>query len=107
MPDGGNRYIGIVQLKADSTRERMVKDIPQIVEFFKAISRGECEQAFRSNDGLLFAYFIKSNLPGAMLQAEFEKCAGTLNGDSFLAFEAGELAAGIGFTRAWTWLQRH
>jgi hypothetical protein len=41
------------------------------------------------------------------MRPEFEKCEGTQNGDSLLVFEAGQLMAGIGFTRAWTWLQHH
>jgi hypothetical protein len=41
------------------------------------------------------------------MRPEFEKCEGTQNDDSLLVFEAGQLMAGIGFTRAWTWLQHH
>jgi hypothetical protein len=106
MASETKRYLAIIQLKKDSTIQRVADDVPEIVEFIKRFSKGEQEQAFRSNDGLLFGYFLKTNAPEFM-RPEFEKCEGTQNGDSLLVFEAGQLMAGIGFTRAWTWLQHH
>ena len=100
------RYLAIVQLKGDSTIARIGEDVPKIIKFIESFSHGEHEQAFRSKDGLLFGYFLKTATP-EFLQAEFIKCSGTQNGDSFVAFEIGNLVAGEGFSRAWTWLQRH
>jgi hypothetical protein len=100
------RLLAVVQLKPDSTMQRIAADVPQIVEFIKRFSKGDHELAFRSNDGLIFGYFLKTNTPQFM-QPEFDKCPGTQNGDAFLAFVAGDLIAGSGFSRAWTWLQRH
>lgn len=100
------RLLVVIQLKTDSTIQRLQHDAPKIIRFLEGISRGELEMAFRSNDGLLFGYFVKTATP-QFIRPEFEKCDGTQNGDSILAFEAGELAAGIGFSRAWTWLQHH
>ena len=101
------RYIAIVQLKSDSTTERLSRDVPQIIDFISRMSDGPKEQVFRSSDGLLFGYFFNSSAPSAVMRAEFEKCNGTANGDALLVFEAGELATGLGFSRAWTWLQHH
>jgi|SRR5258708_32418932 hypothetical protein len=100
------RCLAVVQLKADSDLRRIQNDVPKIVDFLRRFSKGEHEQAFRSSDGLLFGFFLKTAAP-QFLQAEFEKCEGTITGDSFLAFEAGAFVGGIGFGRAWTWLQRH
>jgi hypothetical protein len=100
------RCIAIIQLRADSTIQRLAADVPKITDFVGRFSKGEHELAFRSNDGHLFGYFLKTATP-QFLQPEFDKCEGTQNGDSLIVFEAGELLAGVGFTRAWTWLQRH
>lgn len=106
MSDEPKRYLVVVQLKSDASPQRIRNDVPLILEWVQHFSKGEQEAAFRSNDGLLFGFFIKTAAP-QFLQPEFEKCRGTINGDSMLAFEAGDLAGGVGFSRAWTWLQRH
>ncbi len=100
------RYIVIVKLKEGSDRDRIVRDAPEIVALIHRFSNGEHEVVFQADFGALFAFFIKSDRI-QFLQAEFEKCKGTINGDAMLAFEAGPLASGVGFSRAWTWLQRH
>jgi len=106
VADSACRCLAVIQLKADSTIQRLAADVPKIVDFISRFSRGEHELAFRSKDGLLFGYFLKTETP-QFLQAEFDKCEGTQSGDSFLVVEAGHLIAGLGFTRAWTWLQHH
>ena len=106
MSDEAKRVIAVVQHKNDSTLQRLAKDVPEIVKFLNSFSGGEQEQVFRSNDGLLFAFFLKVKNPRFM-QAEFQKCQGTQNGDAILIFEAGELIGATGFSRAWTWLQHH
>jgi len=100
------RCLSIIKLRADSNLQRIQTDIPKIVAFIRRFSKDQHELAFRSNDGLLFGFFLKVAIP-QFLQAEFEKCEGIVTGDSFLVFEAGPLLAGIGFSRAWTWLERH
>jgi hypothetical protein len=101
------RYLAVIQLRSDSNIERLTRDVPLILDWLTHFSKGEHEQAFRSNDRLLFGYFLRTSAP-QFLQAEFEKCRGTINGDALLVFEAGELVAGVGgFSRAWAWLQRH
>jgi hypothetical protein len=103
----GKRYLVLIQLKGDSTMKRIAEDVRKIMEYLKGFSRGEQELAFKSKDGLLFGVFLKTASP-QFLQAEFLKCPGTQNGDGVMAFEVGKLIAGTeGFSRAWTWLQRH
>jgi len=101
------RYLAIVQLKSDSDIGRIQNDVPQIINFLQLISHNEMEQVFRSRDGLLFGFFIKTDAPPYSFKPGFESCYGTLNGDSLLIFEAGETACGIGFSRAWNWLDHH
>lgn len=108
MNDGETkRYIAIVQFRSDSTLSRLGKDAPEVISLLKRLSNGENELAFTSNDGKTFGYFLKTTVPH-FLKAEFEKCTGTRDGDAMLVFEAGKLIAGsVGFSRAFTWLQRH
>jgi hypothetical protein len=105
-PPTRKRCLAIIQLKSDSTIQRVAADVPKIVVVVRRFSQGEHEQAFRSNDGLQFGFFLNTNTPQFLLP-EFEKCEGTQNGDALLVFEAGQLISGQGFSRAWTWLQRH
>lgn len=102
------RYLVIVQLANDSTLQRVAQDAPKILDVLNQLSGGDCVSAFRSNDGLLFGMFIHTNAPGAVIRAEFEKSPGTRNGDNMMGFDVGDNRAGTtGFSRAWTWLQRH
>ena len=113
MPETGaeveekKRYLAIIQLKSDSDMPRIAKAVPAISGLLDSVSGGEREQAFRSNDGLLFGVFIKTAKPSAVIRSSFEKLHETINGDTFLLIETGEDFAGIGFSRAWTWLQHH
>ena len=87
--------------------QRLAADVPLVIETFKRWSDGEMEQVCRSNDGQLFGFFFKSTKPAQMLMTEFQSCRGTIHEDSFIVFEIGDEFSGTGFTRAWTWLQRH
>lgn len=102
-----NRYFVLIELGAATDNARLVRDVPKIIELLDRLSNKEKEQVCRSGDGKLFGFFIKSKLPVAALRAEFEKSTHTTNKDSFLVFEVGKDFNGIGFSRAWTWLQHH
>ena len=64
------------------------------------------EQVFRSNDGQLFGYFILTSVPTGVIVAEIKASTNFRNCDSIILFEVGEDLNGVGFSRAWTWLQR-
>ena len=101
------RYLIIVQMDKASTIERLGKDVPNIIAVFQRVSRGELELAFRSSDGTLFGYFVKSSTKPVFLKVEFEKSQATTNKDTTLIVELGDQVDGSGFSRAWTWLQHH
>jgi len=100
------RVMVLVKLDLGDGPARLTRDVPAILKMLADFSSGEQELAFRSDDGLLFGFFIKTDR-GAFLRPEFEKLTATTHKDSILAFEAGALVSAIGFTRAWTWLQHH
>lgn len=101
------RYLVIVQLRADSGPDRQTRDLPLIVDWIQSFSKGEQEVAFRSHDWRTFGFFIKTTGPHFM-RAEFDKCRGSINGDSMIIVEIGTFNdANLGFSRALTWLQRH
>lgn len=101
------RVCAIVQLKNDSSFGRVREDAPIIVRTVQSFAKGPLELVFRSNDGILFGWFFETDKPLGMLQAEVNGCTGFRNGDAFLVFELGKGLGGVGFSRAWTWLQRH
>jgi hypothetical protein len=101
------RILAIVRLKGQSDMARIARDVPDIVELFKRLSDDEMEQVFRSNDGQLFGFFMKTGKPIAVIRAEFEKLPATQDGDTILVVSIGEKFEGVGFSRALTWLQRH
>jgi len=107
METAEKRFLLVITLRPDSDIPRIAKDVPKILDFISSFSKGDHEQAFHSNDRLLFGYFL-TTANSHFLRAEFEKCEGTTNGDHLLVVEIGELIAGTsGFSRGWTWLQRH
>jgi hypothetical protein len=105
--DQPKRYLVIVQLIKSSDIKRISRDAPEIIAMLNQVSHGELEQAFRSGDGTLFGYFAKTSTDPVFLRAEFEKSKSTTNGDAILIIELGEDFKGVGFSRAWTWLQHH
>ena len=101
-------YLVIVELSGDSSMERLSQDVPSILRDMHRLSKVEPMLAFRSKDGLLFGLFILSDVAPAVLRAEFERSAGSRNGDHMMAFDIGDQHTGTsGFSRAWTWLQHH
>ncbi|WP_147430910.1 hypothetical protein [Oceanibaculum indicum] len=105
MVEAAKKYIVIVQLRSDSDIQRIANDCPKIIELIKGMCRNDCEQVFRSPDGTLFAYFVKTSSPSVFFRAEFEKHHATTNDDKIIVLEVGEDFSAIGFSRAWTWLQ--
>jgi hypothetical protein len=103
MAEDPKRYLVTVQLRPGADR---LRDIPLVIEWMMSFAKSEHETAFRSSDGLLFGFYIRTNAPQFM-RAEFEKCRGTINGDAMMIIEAGKLVDAVGFSRAATWLQRH
>ena len=101
------RYLFIAQLKPDTDLARVQVVAPDILKLLARFSNGEQESAFRSNDGLLFGFFLRTTVAPRIMRAEFEKLTSTENGDDALIVEVGEDHAGTGFSRAWTWLQHH
>lgn len=98
-------FLIIVELGNSSNMQRIAKDIPGILSVFKRLSNGLPEQVFRSDNGRLFGYFTKSKKSINFFRAEFEKSGSTINEDTILVLEVGEQFTGLGFSRAWTWLQ--
>ena len=100
-------YHVIVELNQHADTARISRDVPQIIDLISELSRNEFEATFRSDNGRLFGFFMKSPRAAAVIRSRLEQCTGTLRDDSFLVLEVGEEFNGLGFTRAWTWLQHH
>ena len=98
------RFLAIVQLHTASTIQRVARDAPGIIDMLKAASTGQHEQAFRSNDGQMFGYFIESRLPAHRIRVAFESCPNTMNNDAVLVVEIGRETAEYGFKRPWGWV---
>lgn len=107
MSENDKKCLLVVQLRKDSTLERLASDVPEIVKYVAGFSKGEHEIAFRSTDGMTFGFLLKTKTPQFLIH-EFEKCKGTVDGDAAVAVEVGDLIGGSpGMARVWTWLQRH
>ena len=100
-------YFVLIQLKNDSEMERIARDVPLIIKSLSDLSRGEMQQVCRSNDGILFGFFVRTTALSHRVRIELEKCLGTYSGDDFLVLEISGAFDGLGFSRAWTWLQHH
>jgi hypothetical protein len=100
----GKRYLAIVQLAGGADRPR--SDIALVAEWLRRFAKSEHELAFRSSDGLLFGFFLRT-ASQRFMRAEFEKSPGTRNGDALMLVEIGELVDALGFNQGATWLQRH
>ena len=101
------RYLIVIQLDKSSDMQRLARDVPVIQETLGGVTKAALLLAFRSSDGTLFGFLVKTATLDHFIRAEFEKCKSTTNKDSFLIIEFGEKFNGIGFSRAWTWLQHH
>lgn len=104
------RYHVIVKLSAADPL-RLQKLVPALQAALDRISIAPVEQVFRSATADVFGYFIRSNLRAHQILAAIEAPNGGpfLDGkDAVFVFEVGsQFSAGVGFTRAATWLQRH
>lgn len=101
------RYLLMVQLNQSSDMERVRRDVPGFVSAVKRVSSGSSEIAYRSSDGLTFGIMFQADEDPQKLQSWFRGESYFLNGDGMVVVELGDLRAGLGSSRAWTWLQRH
>ncbi|KMK68070.1 hypothetical protein [Puniceibacterium sp. IMCC21224] len=98
------RYCVVIQLENSSDLARVRNDVPAIVTLIKGHSQSD-EMAFRSNDGVLFGWFIQTDKSIDMIRKAIEGSTSWRNADSIVIFEIGDGLSGKGFTRQWTWLQ--
>ncbi len=102
------KFLVVVRLHPASDLQRIGNDFPRMMEVLRRFATTEPELAFMSKDGLLFGHFIISSAPTTVIRAEWEKCEGSVTDDAMMLFEIGAKHGGTaGFSRAWTWLQRH
>jgi hypothetical protein len=112
------RYIVVLQLK-DASPSRLRNLVPGLLSIFTRLSDGHpAEQVFRSATGDIFGYVISSKLNAPQIRAAIESPGRSdfgaqedvvlEGGDATFVLEIGkDFAAGPGFTRVGTWLQRH
>ena len=112
------RYLVVIRLK-DASPARLRKVVPDLLRVLARLSDGHpAEQVFRAATGDLFGYIISSKLNAAQIHAGIESPGGSHRakaedvvlegGDAAFVLEVGnDFAAGHGFTRVGTWLQRH
>lgn len=96
-----------IQLKNDSDLTRVSRDAPAIIQIINAAAAEPAELVFRSNDGLLFGWFLITDKNLRVIRSNIERSTAFRNGDAMLMFEVGPDFSGLGFTRQWTWLQHH
>ncbi|MEH6477095.1 MAG: hypothetical protein V7727_15500 [Sneathiella sp.] len=101
------KCFAIFQLKSNSNMQRIVEDVPEIIDLLGQVSIGNIEQVFRSNDGHLFGYFLTTIKHFNVIRASFEQCGGTRTGDNFIIFDVNDDFAAVGFSRAWNWFQHN
>ena len=107
-PNNATRFFIVVQLDNASTLQRVSYDVPGIITLLKSCSTGEDVAVFRSNDGVLFGLFVKSDLSQDVIQKRFDASPHTNNKDAILITDVGNAtASSLGFSRASTWLKRH
>ena len=107
------KYIVIIRLgEAVPSKERVMEAVPKIKAEIEGISKKDCQLAFTTPDGSTFGFLLKTSIPAGVIHARL--CGDTTkdrrpsilrNEDSILVVEVGDDLAGMGFSRAWTWLQ--
>jgi hypothetical protein len=105
MPEAeSRRYLAVIELRKDTPLTEIGQRMAAIHGLLKRFSNNDAELAFASADARLFGVLFKAPTPVLVIRAELDKM--TVNGDKFLVFEAGDLAAEKGLGRPATWLQR-
>lgn len=107
-------YLTVIRLSAEDMplTQRIRETAPLVKKSIEALSGGNCQLAFTSQDGSAFGWLMRSARDaGAIARVlKGELGGGTaalLQSDSVLVVEIGPDFSGHGFTRAWTWIQHH
>lgn len=100
------RYLLMFQFSGNDTN-RVINDAPEIIRLLSHFSNGRHEVAYRSRDGMTFGFFFESEKDPSPLQKIMSASSAFANGDGMIVAEVGDLKAGYGMTRQWTWLQHH
>lgn len=116
MDDEKKTYIAIIRIGGEPG-ELMAKvriAAPAVLKNIERISSGEFQLAFTTRDGTSFAYLLRTHKMVGVIRAlicgnaEIEDGPAALRADdTILILEVGETYDGLGFSRAWTWLQHH
>lgn len=109
----GTRYLIVIRFADEGDlRARARESAPKVKAIIERLSEKECQLAFTSRDGSVFGYLLKVAVPLGQIRATLfgEMGGGTaalLRADHYFAVECGNGHDGLGFSRAWTWLQHH
>lgn len=93
------------------TMERIRETAPRVKQAIEKLSKNNCQLVSASDSGNSFSYFLKTKLPSEVIRAELfgktksSEISPLLNDDSALILEVGSEYSGMGFSKAWTWLQ--
>ncbi len=98
------RYCVFIQLENSSDMARLREDVPPLVAILKNYSTSD-EMVFRSNDGVLFGWFIETNKSIEQIRRTIEGSTNFRTSDSIMIIEVGSRLSARGFTRQWAWLQ--
>lgn len=109
------RYLIHIRLDDHTFSAQRAAEIGKTVkEMIAHISKDNHELAYITRDGSSFAFLVKTKLPaGAIMsilegtQWEGDRTAILSKGDKVLILEIGEDFSGLGFSKAWTWLQHN
>jgi hypothetical protein len=93
-----------------NTPERL-KRVAGITEYIEQISKKETEFLFKTDDLRTFARMLKTDKSAREITMHLSNPGNglplLLNEDAALVIEIGDDFSGQGFSRTWTWLQRH
>ena len=105
--EGSKMVLVILRISSDeeSAKSRVKNVVPHAMKAIKSIESEAGQLVFTDNDGVTLGYvFITSN-PLHVVRSVITKAQGWSVYDSCLILELTDGFTGVGFSKAWTWMQ--
>lgn len=88
-------------------KNKIKEVVPNIMHVLQRHARNDGQLAFTDNDGATFGYLLETSKTLRAIRNDISLASGFATEDSCLVVELTGNVDGVGFSRAWNWIDHH
>lgn len=105
--EGSKMVLVILRVSSteESAKSRVKEVVPHAMKAIKSIESEAGQLVFTDSDGVTLGYVLITPKPLHVIRSVITKAQGWSDYDSCLILELTDGFTGVGFSKAWTWMQ--